>query len=200
MPTFESLASPVDTNRYRDNDVEAIALYGSQKGSCHPSYKPPRILRPDPPYITSQQILSSSQTSTVYAGNYRATPPPLQVTPQLRIGAINTQERPKKKYLCPDCKRGFSQSQVLGRHIKDMHQLKRSCSHCLSFTFSRGRPYLYRNHLATHHPEVALLEVRQRGSRFATESVKPPVLGAYQDQGVRPLSSSLLVLAMTIRA
>lgn len=202
MSAFASVVSPVETDRYRDNEVEEIAPYGSQKSSFHLSYKPRRALRPDPvlqPYFTRQQVPSSSRPSPVYASKFHAASPPLGAAPLFQRRAINIQERPEKKYLCPNCGRGFSQSQGLGRHIKDMHKSKQKCSHCSSFKFSRGRPYAYRNHLETHHPEIAVLEVRKRSSNHAKESLKPHVLVVGQPQSVRPLPSSFLVLTMTIR-
>ncbi|KAI9454301.1 hypothetical protein BJY52DRAFT_1417921 [Lactarius psammicola] len=174
---------PVGTDRYRDNDVEAIISYGPQESSRQASYRPRCILRPDPvprAYIGTMQPSSSSRLSPVHASNSLAAPSPMQATSRHQSRAVNTKKRAEKKYWCFSCGSGFSQSQVLGRHIKDKHETKETCRFCESFTWSRGRPHLYREHLKLRHPQsqVAPPEVRQKGSRYTKEKLKSRVLSA----------------------
>lgn len=81
--------------------------------------------------------------------------------PQRQSRAVNMRKRCEIKYWCSDCGIGCSQSQVLGRHIKDKHQTKQSCPFC-SFTWSRGRPHLYKKHLQMRHPQIVPQGVQQK--------------------------------------
>lgn len=181
--------SQVGTNRYRDNEVEAIIPYGHQS-SCQLSHQPrpkPRSHPVPESYFSERPIPagSLSRPSPVYASTNYSSSPPLQAAPRHRSRAGNAEERPEKKYWCSElgCRRGYTQPQGLGRHVKDVHETKDLCTHCLSqglsVPFSRGRPYLYRNHLKTQHREIALPEVRYKGSRYARESLN---MGARQAQ------------------
>ncbi|KAN0140652.1 hypothetical protein V8E53_001479 [Lactarius tabidus] len=177
--------SQIGTNRYRDNAVEAVIPYDLQS-SFQLSHRPRRKPRYQPvpePYFGARPVPSLSPPSPVYASTNYSSSSPLQAAPH--PGAANEEEQPEKKYWCskPGCGRGFTLPQVLGRHVKDMHEAKESCSICLSqgslFTFSRGRPYVYRKHLEKQHREIALPDVRQRGSGYANESLN---LGSRQAQ------------------
>ena len=166
MPDFACVVTPVGPIRYQDNDVEVIIPYPPQKGIRQASYRPPRIQRHGlvvRPFLdTRQPSLSSSRSSpsAVYYSNSRPTSPPSQATPHHPTLSANTKTQPEKKYWC--CGRGFSQMQALRRHIKDS-QPKLTCPHCRSFTWSRGRRYLYRRHLYSQHPKmIDPSEVRQR--------------------------------------
>ena len=75
---------------------------------------------------------------------------------------------------CHHCRVSFTQPQGFRRHLKDMHEDKESCTHCSSFKWSRGRPYLYRRHLRLKHSEVASSEDRLR------RTPKPRTVGACQ--------------------
>jgi hypothetical protein len=66
---------------------------------------------------------------------------------------------------CHLCSIGFTQPQVFRRHLKDKHEDKESCTHCLSFKWSRGRPHLYRRHLSLKHPEVKSSDSEDRPRR-----------------------------------
>jgi hypothetical protein len=190
--------SQVGTNVYRDNDVEGIVPHGLQS-SCQLSHRPLRKPRSHPvpgPYFGPRPVPSLSPPSPVYASTNYFSSPPLQAAPQPQSRAENAEEPPEKKYWCsePGCGRGFTLPQVLGRHMKDMHETKESCSHCF-FTYSRGRPYVYRKHLARQHPEIDPPEVPQKDPRSAMEGSN---LGSRQAQSVRPIILSHLVLSMTV--
>ncbi|KAH9031181.1 hypothetical protein EDB84DRAFT_1438957 [Lactarius hengduanensis] len=72
-----------------------------------------------------------------------------------------------KEKRCALCGIRFTQSQVLNRHMKDKHEDKGSCPHCLNFRWSRGRPYLYTRHLQAKHSGLASLEGPPGGTRMA---------------------------------
>jgi len=202
MRAFASVVTPVGTDRYQGNGVGAVISYNPQESSRQASYRPRRILRPGPvprPYFDIRQpSLSSSRPPPVYASNFLTSSSPMQATPQHQSRAANTKKRPENKYSCDSCGSSFSQSQVLGRHIKDRHETKQTCLFCVSFTWSRGRPHLYREHLQTRHPQFAPPEVRQKGSRYAKEKLKPHVLSARYAKSVRPLPPYLLILTVII--
>ena len=86
--------------------------------------------------------------------------PAQPVVPQRQDRAGNTKKRSEKKYRRAHCGIGCSQSQVLSRHIRDKHETKKLCLFC-SFTWSRGRPHLYKEHLKVRHPRIAPSEVQQ---------------------------------------
>ncbi|KAH9170774.1 hypothetical protein EDB89DRAFT_1234179 [Lactarius sanguifluus] len=183
MRAFASVVTPVWTDGYRDKNVEAIIPYNPQGSSCQisMSYEPRRILHPGSvpqPYFDTSQTSLSSRSPPVYASDFLAAHSPSQETPQHQSRAENTKKQREKKYWCPGCRSGFSQSQVLGRHIKDKHETKQTCPICVSFTWSRGRPYLYREHLQMRHHLAVPPEVRQKGSRHAKEKLKPLVPSA----------------------
>ncbi|KAH9171143.1 hypothetical protein EDB89DRAFT_1175882 [Lactarius sanguifluus] len=72
-----------------------------------------------------------------------------------------------KEKRCRVCGISFTQLQVLNRHMKDKHEDKMSCPHCLNFKWSRGRPYLYRRHLRARHSGLASSEDPPVGTRNA---------------------------------
>lgn len=192
----------VGTYRYRGDDVEAVIpsdLQSSRQLSHRPLSKPRSYLVPEP-YFGTRPISPLSRPPPAYASANYSSSPLLQAAPQLQNQATNA-ERPKKKYWCSICGGDYSLPQVLVRHVKDMHEPKESCSHCLSqglsFTFSRGRPYVYRRHLTRQHPELVPPEVRQKGSRYAKESEN---LGSRQAQSanyVPPLTRAVLLQDMS---
>jgi len=200
--------SQVETIGYQANELETVFYYGPQESSLQVSYGPHYILPvpvPEPYYFGAMKPnLSSSQSPSVYASNNYAVSPPTQAVPHFQSRASNTKEKPDKKYFCPRCESGFTLPQMLSRHIKDMHEAKETCSHSsCSFTFSRGRPYIYQKHIEKKHhgldPEVPPPpEVRQKGSRYAKESSKPYAMGARKPQRVRPLLPSVLFFSMTV--
>ncbi|KAH9057529.1 hypothetical protein EDB87DRAFT_1021684 [Lactarius vividus] len=144
-----SVVTPIGADGYQANEVEAIDPYGPQESNYQVSYRPHPVLPPSPmlqPYFGTRQPSLSSRSPPVHASGFLAAHSPSQETPRHQSRAANTKKRREKKYWCPSCKSGFSQSQVLGRHIKDKHEAKQTCRHCVSFTWSKGRPYLYRKH------------------------------------------------------
>ncbi|KAH8991506.1 hypothetical protein EDB92DRAFT_660987 [Lactarius akahatsu] len=181
MRALASVVTPVSADGYQDNEVDADAInpYGPQESNGQASYRLRRVLPPSPvfqPYFGTRQPSLSSRSPPVYASDFLAAHSPSQETPQHQSRAANTKKRrEKKKYWCPGCKSGFSQSQVLGRHIKDKHETKQACSFCVSFTWSRGRPHLYREHLQIRHPQVVPSEILQKSLRHAKEKLKPHV-------------------------
>ncbi|KAH8995863.1 hypothetical protein EDB86DRAFT_2920950 [Lactarius hatsudake] len=187
MRAFASVVTPVGTNGYRDKNVEAIIPYDPQGSSCQMSYDPRCILHPGSvpqPYFDTSQTSLPSHFPPVYASNLLPAYSPSQATPQHQNRAPNAKKRHKKKFWCPGCKSGFSQPQVLGRHIKDKHEAKQTCPFCVSFTWSRGRPHLYREHLQVRHPQVVPPEIRQKVRGFKTREGN---LGAsYTERKIRP--------------
>ncbi|KAI9433825.1 hypothetical protein H4582DRAFT_948970 [Lactarius indigo] len=176
--TLVSVATPVGMDGCRDNYMEAMTPYGPQESSPQALYRPRRILPPSPvpqPYFGTSP---SSRSPPAYPSDFLAVHSSSQATPQHQSRAANTKKRPEKKYWCSSCRSGFSQSQVLGRHIKDKHETKRTCHHCKSFTWSGGRPHLYREHLQMQHPQLVLPEVGQKSSRHTKKRSKPHVQGA----------------------
>ena len=195
--------SQAETIRYRTNGVETKTIPNSLQSSFQLSHQPSRKPtgsypgKVPEPYFGTAPIPSLSRPFPAYdTTNYSSSPQFQAVSQQSR--ATNAENRPEKKYWCSSCESGFTQPQVLSRHMKDTHETKRSCSHCISqgsnFTFSRGRPYIYRKHLAMQHPEIAPPQVRQKASRYRKESSN---LGAKKEKCVRPVPVSYFVLAMT---
>ena len=97
---------------------------------------------------------------------------PIEASPVLpalpQSGSIGTTVA-EKENRCHLCGIRFTQSQVLNRHMRDKHEDKMSCPYCLSFKWSRGRPYLYRRHLHVKHLEVTVgisAGARQYGPRL----------------------------------
>ncbi len=166
---ISTAATPVGADRCQANDVATIVSYRPQE---HTSYRLRRVLFPsqDPriyPGTRQSSLSSRSLASLVYSSNHLAVSSSSQVTPQRRSRprAADPRKRSEKKYWCPICGSGFSQSQVLGRHVKDKHESRQSCPQAFCpFTWSRGRPHLYRRHLQTQHPLIALSHVRQMGT------------------------------------
>lgn len=188
MPAFPSVASSVRTNRYRCNNVEPMISYGLQEICRQVSYKPRPILRP-------YSILSSSSPSTAYASSFRTAPSPFPATGRFQSRVKNGQQRPSKKYSCFICEGEFTLPQMLSRHMKDVHYPKETCSYCQFFTFSRGRRYIYRQHVKKYHPEqdpeISLPEIRPQSSRDTKASSQSDVMGPKQAQCVRLLLHSL---------
>jgi hypothetical protein len=81
---------------------------------------------------------------------------------QDRTTDITVAEEPN---FCRLCRVSFTQPQVFRRHLKDKHEDKESCTHCLSFKWSRGRPHLYRTHLKLKHPDITSSEDPPRRTR-----------------------------------
>ena len=157
-----SMVTPPGAIRYQDNDGEAAIVSSSPQESNHQaSYKPRSIQRHRrvlPNFIDTSS--SSSRSSPMYVGSFSAASPPFQGTPQRP--SRYAKNRPEKEHWCPSCGAGFSKSQALGRHVKDMHKVKIPCIHCASFAWPRGRRYLYQRHLKMQHPQIIPPEVRRR--------------------------------------
>ena len=58
-------------------------------------------------------------------------------------------------FLCHLCPTSFARHQELRRHLEDKHMLQKVCPLCGVFKWSQGRSYLFQEHLASKHPEVA---------------------------------------------
>ncbi|KAI9454302.1 hypothetical protein BJY52DRAFT_737812 [Lactarius psammicola] len=174
MHTPASMAVPIDTNRYpADNAGMVVASNGFQDSNSRalngPACAPPPEPEPQLCSARGQVIPLPSRSSPVHNNDPLVAPSIPSTFPPGQSRSSNTTERYEKKNWCPLCKIDFSQSQVLGRHIKDKHNTKESCSFCTSFKWSRGRPYLYRNHLRMKHPHFPPPDVRQKGSKTPKE-------------------------------
>ena len=170
MRTPTITAVPFDTNRYLVNNAEMVVLsYGFQDSNSKalngPPCAPPPEPAPQPCFGQGQATLSPSLSSSIPPNGPLVASSISSRIPQSQSRRKNTTERCEKKNWCSLCEIDFSQSQVLIRHIKDKHQTKESCFLCTSFKWSLGRPYLYRKHLQTRHPQIPLPEARQKGSR-----------------------------------
>ncbi|KAH9011917.1 hypothetical protein EDB84DRAFT_1444940 [Lactarius hengduanensis] len=185
--TPPSMAVQIDANRYpADNTGTGVGSCGFQdsgsqaldESRCAPPPEPECQLHFDRGQVT----LASSLPPTVQLnGPLVASSIPTSVPPsQGRIA--DTTERRETKTWCSLCKIGFSQSQVLGRHKKDKHELKESCSFCTSFKWSRGRPYLYKKHLRMRHFQNTPPNDRQKGSKAHEGNMKPQALAQNNSQ------------------
>ena len=56
----------------------------------------------------------------------------------------------ERSFWCYTCRKGFTRRPGLNRHHRETH----NPSLCILCGFEWGRPYQYRDHLKTHHPEV----------------------------------------------
>ena len=102
--------------------------------------------------------------------------------------------RTDPQFSCDDCGAKYAQKQGLNRHRLEKHNPS-LCKYCGA---EWGRPYVYRNHLEEHHPDVDRdMELgKQEGSRRRSavfvrhrlQQVSPPTigygLGSFWDQGV----------------
>jgi hypothetical protein len=115
------------------------------------------------PLLEAMQSLITSRTLSGHpVQEYLLPPIHVQEYPLPPIdGAIEEMQDNKidiaqHAHICSQCHIRFTQRQALHRHIKDQHQPRLKCTFCTdigsSFSFSRGRPYLYRRHLQLHHP------------------------------------------------
>ena len=104
--------------------------------------------------------IAESETSPEAPSSVETDPEP----PTMQEGTRGTTVAEEPNY-CHYCRVSFTQPQGFRRHLKDMHEDKESCTHCSSFKWSRGRPYLYRRHLRLKHSEVMSSEDRLRKSK-----------------------------------
>lgn len=204
MHTPVSMAIPIDTNRYpADNAGMGAMSYGFQDSNSQTLNGSRCALPPEPEpqlrFGREQAILPPSRSSSVHLNGPLVASSISSIVPQSQSRSANTMERCEKKNWCSHCEIGFSQSQVLGRHIKDKHKTKDSCPLCTSFKWSRGRPYLYRKHLRIRHPEIPPPDVRQKGSKTPKESLKSQALSTRLDQSSRPPSPFIHSLTMIVR-
>ncbi len=123
-----------------------------------------------------------------------STPPGV---PQCQGLAGDMRKRSERKYWCTDCGTGCTQSQVLGRHIKDKHETKQSCPFC-SFTWSRGRPHLYRKHLQMRHPQITPPEVQRKGFKVRQGTFRPHAKRTVRITNPKSLPLPLCLLAPTM--
>ena len=170
MPAPASTVVLVGTNRYPTDSIAAVPYdyLKSSPDSCRsvnllpfPTTPP---IRPSP----KQPSLSPSQSPSAHSDDLVSVSSQLPADPQYQSQSTSTMERPEMKTWCSACNIGFSQQQVLRRHFKDKHEAKNRCQFCTSFTWSRGRPYLYRNHLRVRHsssPIPVFERSAQNGSR-----------------------------------
>ena len=177
MRTHTSTAIPFDKNQHPVNNAGIVVdSYDFQDAGSNPKVfngpccAPPPESMHRPCFGPGQTILLPSPSSSMHP-NYPLVAPPISPgVPQSQCRRENAAEKWEKKTWCSRCEIDFSQTQVLGRHIKDKHEMKESCLYCKSFKWSRGRPYLYRNHLRTRHAQIPLPEVRHKGSRTKKNS------------------------------
>ena len=105
--------------------------------------------------------IAESQTSPEAPSSVETDPEPPTIQQE---GTRGTTVAEEPNY-CHHCLVSFTQPQGFRRHLKDMHEDKELCTHCSSFKWSRGRPYLYRRHLRLKHSEVTSSEDRLRRTR-----------------------------------
>ncbi|KAH9056757.1 hypothetical protein EDB87DRAFT_1169545 [Lactarius vividus] len=173
MHTPTRMAVQIDANRYPADDAGmGVVSCGFQDGDsqaldesrCAPSSEPEgqhrfgRLSSLPPTVQLDSPVVTSSIPKSV---------------PQSQGPSADTTQRHGKKNWCSLCEIDFSQSQVLGRHKKDKHELKKPCSFCTSFKWSRGRPYLYKKHLRMRHFQITPTGDRQRGSKAPKGNLKP---------------------------
>ena len=113
--------------------------------------------------VNSQQwrdvAIAESETSPENISPIETDPASTTIQQQDRTTDLTVVEEPN---FCHPCRVSFTLPQVFRRHLKDKHEDKESCAHCLNFKWSRGRPYLYQRHLRLKHPEVTSSEDRPR--------------------------------------
>ncbi|KAH8995864.1 hypothetical protein EDB86DRAFT_1070050 [Lactarius hatsudake] len=199
-----SMAVKFDANRYpADNIGTGVMSCGFQdNGSqaldeslCAPPPEPERQLHFDRGQVT---LASSLSPTAQLNGPLVASLIPTSV-PQSQGRSADTTERCEKKNWCSLCKIYFSQSQVLGRHKKDKHELKEPCSFCTSFKWSRGRPYLYKKHLRIRHFQITLTDDRPKGSKVHKGNLKPQALVTRLVQSICPPPVCVHSLTMIVR-
>ena len=122
---------------------------------------------------------------------------------KIKINVTASSKRPavvNKNFWCDTCLKGFTQPQGLNRHRREKHK-PTLCIHC---NFEWGRPYQYRNHLKTRHPEVDPDKVigqsandRRRAASSAgrpqQKQVLPPAI-EYHGRGRAEIGSYRLML------
>ena len=154
VPAPVSVAVPVGTNRYPADSVVAVPYdyrKSNSDGSCGPVYLLSSHSIPPIRFSPRQPSLSPSQSPSACPDDLFSVSSSLPADPQYQSQSTSTMEGSAMKTWCSVCNVGFSQQQVLRRHFKDKHETKNRCQFCTSFTWSRGRPYLYRNHLRVRH-------------------------------------------------
>lgn len=169
------MAAPIDEIRHPANNVGVVVSYKFQN-SIPQALKRPRCTRPPKQASPSQPGFDLGQgiapPSSARPYNHLTEPSIQSRVPQSQSQSAHAMERHDKKTWCSVCEVDFSQSQVLSRHKKDKHSAKKSCSFCPSFKWSKGRPYLYRNHMRMRHPEIPL-PVRLKNSKKSKKPLKP---------------------------
>ena len=169
VPGPASTVAQVGTNRYPADSATAVP-YDYRKSTSDGSCGSVNLLPlPTIPLICpspKQPSLSPSKSLSASPNDLVSVSPPLPADPRYQSQSTSTMEQPEMKTWCSVCNVGFSQQQVLRRHFKDKHETRNRCQFCTSFTWSRGRPYLYRNHLRVRHsssPPLALERSAQHG-------------------------------------
>jgi len=109
-----------------------------------------------------QEVASAESESSPEIWSPIETSPAPGAIQQSRTTNATVAEGPN---FCHLCGVRFTQPQVFRRHLKDKHEDKESCTHCLSFKWSRGRPHLYRKHIKLKHPQFTSSENRSRRTR-----------------------------------
>jgi hypothetical protein len=77
-------------------------------------------------------------------------------------------EATKGPYTCKDCGKGYTQSQGLSRHRREMHKPK-LCTLC--GTFKWGRRYLLKRHVKRDHPELDADKALDEATRAYTVAI-----------------------------
>lgn len=127
------------------------------------------------PYEDERRSWHQPPVLCVAAGN---TIPASDSAPSAQVSVSSDQDAKvgmatRTLYRC-SCGAEYSQSQGLSRHKKDKHEPRIPCRFCASFTWSRGRLYLYKEHLqdkhsgvthATHHAQIRAKGVRKKSHR-----------------------------------
>ena len=173
------MATPIDKNRHPANNTGVVVSYKFQN-SISQALKGPRCTLPpeqappsQPGLYLGQAIVPPHFSSSACPYDHLTAPSTKSRAPQSQSRSADAMERHEKKTWCSLCEVDFSQSQVLSRHKKDIHNAKESCLFCSTFKWSQGRPYLYRNHLRIRHPEILLPEIRLKNSKKSKKHSKP---------------------------
>ena len=183
MHTSATMTAAIDKNRHLTNNLRlGVVVSYNLPDSISQALSGPRCTPPPEQahqyrFCTGQAILPPHLSSSMRPDDNPA--PSSRRVPHSQNRNAGAMERREKKTWCSLSQRKFSQSQVLSRHVKDKHRVKKSCLYCSSFKWSQGRPSIYKNHLRLQHPQSPfpkhLRKLDASGVRhWSTSKYRPP--------------------------